>query len=405
LKENLIKIEGLIRLNCKRALVVGGSNGIGLSIVNQLLKRNYSHVYIIGRSQPDISFDDRVEFIRFNLLNDDYSVFDHINDIDTLIITAGFGRIAPFESFNESEIINSFKVNSISVLRIVRKYYHLISSDNDFYCSVMGSIAGLVSSPLFSVYSATKSALCKFIESINIELEMEGSTNRILNVAPGSINGTKFSNGENDLSLTKDLANEIIDRMYRHEEMFIPDFQNIYKDVLSRYHENSHDFGIDSYNYKKQIGRVNVKPQLKIGYLSGTFDLFHIGHLNLLQRAKEYCDYLVVGVHFDASHKNKQVYVPFNERVAILENIKYVDKVIQSYTEDDAAYKEVKYNYLFVGSDYKGTARFNRYEEYFKEKDVEIIYFPYTDGTSSTQLRAVIDKAINQKNDNKIVLS
>ncbi|MBU8881190.1 SDR family NAD(P)-dependent oxidoreductase [Bacillus sp. FJAT-29790] len=384
-------------MNSKRALVVGGSNGIGLSIVKQLLERDYSRVYIIGRSLPDISLDDRVEFIRFNLLNDDYSLFDEIKDIDTLIITAGFGRIAPFENINENEIINSFKVNSISVLRIIKKYFQLINSNKDFYCVVMGSIAGLVSSPLFSVYSATKAALGKFIESTNIELGQNGSSNRILNVSPGSIKGTKFSNGENDYTLTKDLAIEILDKMNRREELFIPEYHNIYKDVLRRYHEDPREFGIDSYNYKQISGRVNIKPQLKIGYLSGTFDLFHIGHLNLLQKAKVYCDYLVVGIHKDATHKNKQVYVPFEERVAILENIKYVDKVIQADPEDSAVFNKVGYDYLFVGSDYKGTERFNRYEKYFKDKDVEIIYFPYTEGTSSTKLRAVVDRAIDQK--------
>ena len=128
-----------------------------------------------------------------------------------------------------------------------------------------------------------------------------------------------------------------------------------------------------------------------IGYLSGTFDLFHIGHLNLLKRAKEHCDYLVVGIHKDASHKGKETFIPFDERCEIVKHIDYVDEVIQACREDSDVWEIVKYDFLFVGSDYKGTERFNRYEEFFKDKGVKIIYFPYTTGTSSTQLRKVID--------------
>lgn len=142
---------------------------------------------------------------------------------------------------------------------------------------------------------------------------------------------------------------------------------------------------------------MNGKPQVKIGYLSGTFDLFHIGHLNMLRRAKDYCDYLVVGIHKDASHKGKATFIPFDERMEIVRSVSFVDAVIESEREDSDVWTKgrVKYDYLFVGSDYKGTERFNRYEEYFKDKGVKIIYFPYTQGTSSTQLRDALN-ALNR---------
>ncbi|MEC1760388.1 SDR family NAD(P)-dependent oxidoreductase [Schinkia azotoformans] len=376
----------------KKALVVGGTSGIGLAMALELEKRGYNKIYIIGRSYPDTYIGESIEFVRFNLLSDDFSLFQKFEGIDTLIISAGFGRVAPFEDIGEVEIINNFKVNTVSAIRIIKIFYNKLSGNKNFYCTILGSIAGLISSPLFSVYGATKAALCKFIESINIELEKTGSPNRILNVSPGSVNGTKFNSDFNDLSLIEDLAKEITNKMFEREIIFIPNFDEIYKGVLRRYQTNPYEFGIESYEYKKQSGRINVKPQIKIGYLSGTFDLFHIGHLNLLRRAKEYCDYLVVGVHKDGSHKKKELFIPFNERLEIVKNIKYVDKVIQSLPEDDAVYNLIKYDFLFVGSDYKGTDRFNRYEEYFKDKGVKIIYFPYTEGTSSTQLRNALDK-------------
>ena len=135
------------------------------------------------------------------------------------------------------------------------------------------------------------------------------------------------------------------------------------------------------------------------GYLSGTFDLFHIGHLNLIRRAKEQCDYLIVAVHDSGKWKGKETFIPFEERKEIVGACRYVDKVVVSPVEDSDAWELYHFDKLFVGSDYKGTERFNRYEEFFKDKGVEIVYFPYTQSTSSTQIRALISSAIENKND------
>lgn len=373
-----------------KALVVGGSNGIGLSIVENLLNCGYEQIYVVDRNILKKEYEN-VKFIRHNLINDNLDFLDEINDIDTMIITVGFGRVAPFESMIDIEIINSLKVNTISVMRIIRKYYSKLLSKDNFNCVVMGSIAGLVNSPLFATYSASKAAICKFIEAINIELEMSGTSNRILNVSPGVIDGTSFNGNETNLTEIDKLSKNIIERMNNKDTLYIPKYDEIYKGVIDRYIEDSVKFGIESYEHKISKGRINNIPQAKVGYLSGTFDLFHIGHLNLIKRAKEYCDYLVVGVHKDASHKGKETFIPFEERMEILRNIKQIDKVIQSKPEDIDVYIDIKYDYLFVGSDYKGTDRFNKYEEYFKNTHVEIIYMPYTLSTSSTQIRCAIN--------------
>lgn len=375
----------------KIALVVGGSNGLGLSIVQTLLSSKYEQVYILDKVEPYIQFDDKVTYIKHNLLNNDLSVLEKCKNIDTLIITSGFGRVASFETILDQEIINSFKVNAMAVLRIIKFFYSSIMSNKTFYCTVIVSISGLISSPLFSVYAATKAAVFRFIESVNIELEKNGTSNRILNVSPGSLKGTRFTGGENDLTQTRVLADDILQQMFKRVTLYVPD-SDVYMKVINQYQSNAYKFGVDSYDYKVNSGRLSCKPQIKIGYLSGTFDLFHIGHLNILRRAKEYCDYLVVGIHKDANHKGKDAFIPFEERKKIVSSIIYVDEVIESFKEDSDAYDLIKYDYLFVGSDYKGTERFIRYEEYFKNKPVEIIYFPYTQGTSSTQLRDLINK-------------
>ena len=372
----------------KKALVIGGANGIGLAMA-LLLAKEYEQVTIIDKVGSNMEMPNNVVIEIANLLNSDLSFLANHHDIDTLIITAGFGRVTRFENITEVEINNCFQVNSVAVTKILRHYYPRMQQTENFYCAVMGSIAGLVSSPLFSLYAATKAAICRLTESLNIELEKSGTDNRILNVSPGSIKGTRFNGGDNDLTQTSLLAKEIIKRMYCHSTLYIPQYEEVFKGVIDRYHTDPHQYGMDSYEYKMNCGRFNDKPQLIIGYLSGTFDLFHIGHLNLLRRAKQHCDYLVVGVHKDASHKGKSTFIPYEERVEIIRSIGYVDKVIPSEPEDCDIYIKgiVKYDRLFVGSDYKGTERFERYEAFFADKAVEIVYFPYTQGTSSTQLR------------------
>lgn len=378
----------------KKAIVVGGSNGIGLAIVNRLIDKNY-FVYVLDVSEPDTIYlkENSYEYIKCNLLDFNEKMFEELaadSEVDTLMITAGFGRVADFEYLHIAEIENMLNVNTIAAIKIIRLFYEKIKNTIPFYCGIMGSIAGLVSSPMFSVYAASKAGICRFVESVNIELEQAGVRNRILNVSPGSIKGTKFNGGKNDLELTLGLASKIIDAMWGTEELLIPDYDEIYKGVLERYKADSHAFGLCSYQYKKQSGRVQNEKRVRIGYLSGTFDLFHIGHLNLLRRAKEQCDYLIVGVHPDASHKGKKTFIPFEERMEIVGSSKYVNKVVPSCQEDSDAWELWHYTKLFVGSDYKGTERFIKYEEFFNNKNVEIVYFPYTTGTSSTQIRECI---------------
>lgn len=387
----------------KKAVVIGGSNGIGLAITNQLIKKGF-FVSILDIKVPDDNslYDKSLyEYHYIDLLNldvFDLEIFKNDEEVQLLMITAGFGRVAPFESLSITEIRNMMQVNASATIQILRFFYDRIRSDKDFYTGVMVSIAGIVSSPLFSVYAASKAALNRMIESVNIELEEAGVPNRILNVSPGSIKGTAFSGGKNDLSLTSSLAEGIIANFFNRQELFIPQYEEIFHSVIDRYKHDEHQFGIDSYQYKMASGRLNAENRKTIvGYLSGTFDLFHMGHLNLLKRAKAQCDYLIVGVHPNAAHKGKKTYISFEERLEIIQSIKYVDKAIESLPEDNEVWNLYHYDKLFVGSDYKGTDRFNAYEKYFEDKGVEIVYFPYTKGTSSTQLRQLIADEIGEE--------
>lgn len=133
-----------------------------------------------------------------------------------------------------------------------------------------------------------------------------------------------------------------------------------------------------------------------IGYTTGVFDLFHIGHLNILKRAKLECDYLIVGVTSDElalSAKNKKPIIPFQERMEIVESIKFVDEVIPQTNYDKMeAWNNLKFDLMFVGNDWKDTDKWNKIEKDFAQHGVKILYFPYTSHTSSTKLREILEK-------------
>ena len=127
-----------------------------------------------------------------------------------------------------------------------------------------------------------------------------------------------------------------------------------------------------------------------VGYTTGVFDMFHVGHLNLLMRAREQCDRLIVGVSTDdvvISYKKHPPIVPYEERVAIVKAIRYVDEVVPQTSMDKfAAWEVLHFNRLFHGNDWKGSAMYNEVEAKLRAVGVEVVYFPYTQGTSSTLL-------------------
>lgn len=127
-----------------------------------------------------------------------------------------------------------------------------------------------------------------------------------------------------------------------------------------------------------------------IGYTAGVFDMFHVGHLRLLENAKAMCDYLVVGVTTDelAIYKGKKPIIPYNDRAEIVRNIKCVDAVVpQRNMDKNLMCKKIKASYLFVGDDWYETEKWKNYENELSKIGVKVIYFPYTDGISSTMLR------------------
>ena len=242
----------------KRTLVIGGANGIGLSIAQLLVERNdCEKVYIVDKVALEKEYcHSKIESYKFDLTTGDYSFFDRFSDIDSLMITAGFGRLSLFKDVDDTYITSSFAVNSVAPIRIIHRFMDKIQEMPDFYCGIMVSIAGFLSSPFFAVYGATKAALKIFIESVNVELEKNGSSNRILNVSPGNISGTSFYQGKTDLLLTRELAQQIITHLENKDDLFIPKYDEVYKDVLARYNKDFRAEGRHSYDYKLKSGRM-----------------------------------------------------------------------------------------------------------------------------------------------------
>lgn len=131
-----------------------------------------------------------------------------------------------------------------------------------------------------------------------------------------------------------------------------------------------------------------------VGYTSGVYDLFHVGHLNLLKNAKGLCDKLIVGVTSDelVSYKNKKAVIPHSERMEIVRNIKFVDAVVpQNDMDKIKMWERLKFDIMFVGDDWFDTPKWKELDSKFKSLGVKIIYFPYTKGVSSTLINSTLD--------------
>ena len=130
----------------------------------------------------------------------------------------------------------------------------------------------------------------------------------------------------------------------------------------------------------------------KVGYTTGVFDMFHIGHLNILRRAKEQCDYLIVGVSTDEcveSYKHHAPVIPFEQHAAIVAAIKYVDEVVPQTTMNKLEFlKQCHFDVMFHGDEWKGTELYNNYEKDFARYGAQIVYLSHTEGISSSMLRA-----------------
>ena len=145
--------------------------------------------------------------------------------------------------------------------------------------------------------------------------------------------------------------------------------------------------------------KLKADKQYKIGYTDGVYDLFHVGHLNMIQTAKEKCEYLIVGIHGDdvvKSYKDHSPIIPENERRRIVESVKGVDRAVINRFRDKLKLWEIyHFDVIFIGDDWKGTERWKHFEKVLAEINVDVIYVPYTKGISTTEIR---ERILNEDN-------
>ena len=148
-----------------------------------------------------------------------------------------------------------------------------------------------------------------------------------------------------------------------------------------------------------------MDKKYKKGYTVGTFDMFHKGHLNLFRQAKEYCDYLVVGVHSDEwvmQCKNRPTVIPYEDRADIVRAIRYVDEVVKNETRSKMdAWNKLHFDVAFIGDDWKGTEVWNKIEAELETVGCDVVYIPYTKGISTTELRERLAGTNNEKHEQK----
>ncbi|MCY7080269.1 SDR family NAD(P)-dependent oxidoreductase [Streptococcus oralis] len=376
----------------KKAAVFGGSTKTGVALVNQLIKKGY-FVHVFDLVEPPkgvILKEDRIQYNSIDLQAVDITKIEIIKEdplFEILLVITEFSETTPFDSLSITEIQRIITVNVTSVMKIIHYLYDKILSKQNFYTGVVIPDLGMFSSASSSIYSGSQVALIKMIKDINMELGRSKINNRILSVILDSI---EFLHIDEE---TERLSVSIIEELYKQAELYVSYCDKSVRELLESHLLEFRKFDLMHNQCKENSNHDDaIYHKDKVGYLSGTFDLFHVGHLNLLRRAKEQCDYLIVGVHPNASHKGKKTFISFQERLDIIASISYVDKAVESFPEDSDAWNIYHYDKLFVGSDYKGTERFKNYERELGKKGVEIIYFPYTDGTSSSQLRALISE-------------
>ena len=166
------------------------------------------------------------------------------------------------------------------------------------------------------------------------------------------------------------------------------------------------DYGIyepnNKYQRRKKEREKEIKGEKKyrVGYIAGVFDLYHIGHLNMFRRAKEQCEYLIVGVVSDEGvriNKGVEPFVPYEERAEMVRSCRYVDEVVkipQRYATTQEAWKKYQFDVQFSGSDYEKDGEWLAGKEFLKKHGSDLIFFPYTQSTSSTKLKKLIEKKL-----------
>ena len=235
----------------KKIVIIGGTSGLGLSLAIELRNKfSKANILVVGKTKPnDLCTKFSLDFLKIDLSSPYYD-WNFCSDSNFIIYAAGVGRLTPFEEIDEKDINRTICINATNAIHLINaKKKELISADN-CQISVVTSIAGKIPSPLFALYAASKALLSSYISSINIELEKKETKNRIIEIAPGYIEGTALYGKKTNLEKLTSVSNTILNEIENKKCLIIPQDEKLYLEILERAHKNPLEFGNQSYDYK-----------------------------------------------------------------------------------------------------------------------------------------------------------
>lgn len=235
----------------KKIVIIGGTSGIGLSLAIKLRNRfDKAKILLIGQTKPlEICDKFKLDFLQINLSSPHYD-WSFCSDSNFIIYAAGVGRITPFDEIKENEIDSTISVNSINVIHLINSKKKELTSVNSCQISVITSVAGKIPSPLFALYAASKALVSNYILSVNIELEKKGTKNRIIEIAPGYIEGTALYGKKINLDKLTDVSVTILNEIDNKKKLIIPQNEKMYLEIIEKAHKDPIEFGKQSYDYK-----------------------------------------------------------------------------------------------------------------------------------------------------------
>lgn len=235
----------------KNVAIIGGTAGLGLALSHYFIKNTTcTEVLVTGRQEPRIKVEDpRLQYKRIDLVveNDNWHF---LNKYDIIIYCAGIGQLRRFNEDNHQDILSSVNINALAPISLINSYQNKLISKKDFRLVVITSIAGKLVSPLFSLYGATKSCISSYIQSVNVELNKMGALNKILEIAPGYIEGTSFYQKDTRLDQLETIIPEFIKNITDNISFNIPHNSELYINLIKECNTNPEQFGSKSYDYK-----------------------------------------------------------------------------------------------------------------------------------------------------------
>ena len=235
----------------KKIVIIGGTSGLGLSLAIELRDRfSNSNILVVGKTKPlDLCAEFNLDFLQIDLSSPHYD-WKFCSDSNFIVYAAGVGRITPFDEIEEKDINSTISVNATNAIHLINSKKKELISVNNCQISVVTSVAGKIPSPLFALYAASKALVSSYISSINIELTKKNRKNRIIEIAPGYIEGTALYGKKINLDKLTTISKTILNEIENKKKLIIPQNEKMYLEIIEKAYKNPIEFGNQSYDYK-----------------------------------------------------------------------------------------------------------------------------------------------------------